>query len=239
MASKADNPEPIRVLLVDNEEVFRVGLAKLLKEQPHIEVVHQCGSGKEAIEKSKETKPDVILMNSQISDYDVLQAVKELRKLSPEVKVAMLTRPEVGPNPLHVLKAGARACLSKSISTNDLVRSIELISSGRIIVSPLFAEKFLDEIASAEKAEDTKDAPAESRLSAREMEVVRLIVEGSTNKEIAQKLLIAENTVKVHVKNILNKLELRNRQQLVAYAVLQNWVTAAAAGLEEDLPASE
>jgi DNA-binding NarL/FixJ family response regulator len=226
--------EQIKVLIADNEEVFREGLARLLKDQPHIEIVCQCGGGKEAIEKSKETKPDVILMNSQISEYDALEAVKEIRKCLPEVKVAMISRPEVGPNPLHVLKAGARACLSRSISANDLVKSIELISSGRIIISPVFAEKFLDEIASAEKADDTKAAETKSSLSKREIEIATLIAEGSTNKEIAKKLFIAENTVKVHVKNILNKLDLRNRQQLAAYTVLQHWVTAAAATQEKD-----
>lgn len=217
--------EPIKVMLVDNEEVFREGLAKLLKDQPHIEIVYQCGSGKEAIEKSKETKLDVILMSSQISDFDALEAVTEMRKRSPEVKVAMITRPGEGPNPLHILKSGASASLAKSISVADLIKSIELISSGRIIISPVLAEKFLDEIVSAERTDNTKAIETKSSLSEREIEIVRLIVEGNTNKEVAQTLFIAENTVKVHVKNILSKLELRNRQQLVAYAVLQNWIT--------------
>ncbi len=231
--------EPIRVLLVDNEEVFREGLAKLLKDQPHIEVVYQCDSSNEAIEKSRETKPDIILMSSQVSDYDTVKAIKEIRERSPEVKVAMITRPGEGLTPLHILKAGARACLAKGISAADLVKSIELISSGRIIVSPVFAEKFLDEIVSAEKADSVKAVETKSILSTREIEIVRLITEGATNREIAQRLFIAENTVKVHVKNILKKLEFRNRQQLVAYAVLQNWVTIPAATQEEASPASE
>ena len=229
----------IKVILVDNEEVFREGLAKLLKDQPHIEIIHHCGGSKEAIEKSLETKPDVILMSSQISDGDALEAVKKMRERSPEVKVAMITRPGVGPNPLHFLKAGARACLAKSISASDLVKSIELISSGRIIVGHTFAEEFLAEIATAEEADDVEAIETKSRLSEREIEVARLIAEGSTNKQIAKKLFIAESTVKVHVKNVLKKLELRNRQQLAAYAVLQNWVTATADPREEDLPANE
>lgn len=229
--------EPIRVLLVDNEEVFREGLAKLLKDQPHIEVVYQCGNGKEAIEKSKETKPDVILMSSQLPDSDALEAVKKIRESSPQMKVAMITRPGERPNPLQILKAGARACLAKSISADALVKAIELISSGRIIIGRTFAEEFLDEIASAEKADGAKVADTKYSLSERETEIARLIAEGSTNKEIAKELFIAENTVKVHVKNILKKLELRNRQQLAAYAVLQNWVTAATTQ-EKDSPAS-
>lgn len=229
----------IKVILIDNEEVFREGLAKLLKDQPHIEIVYHCGGSKEAIEKSLETKPDVILMSSQISDGDALEAVKKMRERSPEVKVAMITRPGAGPNPLHFLKAGARACLAKSISASDLVKSIELISSGRIIVGHTFAEEFLAEIASAEEADDAEATETKSRLSEREIEIARLIAEGSTNKQIAKKLFIAESTVKVHVKNVLKKLELRNRQQLAAYAVLQNWVTATADTGEEDLQANE
>ena len=212
--------------MVDNEEVFREGLAKLLEDQPHIEVIYHCSSGKEAVEKGLETKPSVILVSSQISDGDAMETVKEMQRRSPEAKIALIARPEEGLNPLQILKSGAKAYLAKNISATDLVKSIELISSGRIIVSPVFAEKFLDEINSTEKDEDAKAADTKSSLSDREMEIVRRIVEGSTNKEIAQKLSIAENTVKVHVKNILTKLELRNRQQLVAYAVLRNWVTA-------------
>lgn len=214
---------PIRILLLDNEEVFREGLAKLFKDQPHIEVVYQCASGKEAAEKSKESKPDVILISSQLSDSDILEAIDRMRKNAPEAKVAMMTRSGEGPNPVRILQSGARAYLSKSISSADLIKSIELISSGRIIISPTFAEKFLDEISSAEQMDDTKGTNTTSGLSAREMEIVKLIVEGCTNKEIAKRLFIAENTAKVHVKNILSKLELRNRQQLVAYAVVHNW----------------
>lgn len=217
--------DTIRVLLVDNEEVFREGLSRLLKDQPHIEIVYQCSSGKEAIEKSDETKPDVILMSSQITDLEALEAVKEIRKRSPDIKVAMITRPGEVPNPLQFLKSGARAYLAKTISAIDLVKSIELISSGRIIIGHDFAKSFLDEIAFAEKVDSVQAAKTKSSLSAREIEIAILITEGYTNKEIAQKLFIAENTVKVHVKNMLKKLELRNRQQLVAYSVLQNWVS--------------
>jgi DNA-binding NarL/FixJ family response regulator len=215
----------IKILLVDNEEVFREGLAKLMSDQPHIEVIYHCSSAKEAVEKVLDTKPDVILVGSQMSEGDAVEIVKEMQKRSPEAKIAMIARPEEGLNPLRIMKSGAKAYLAKNISATDLVKSIELISSGRIIVSPVFAEKFLEEITSIEKDDRAKAVDTKSSLSDREMEIVSLIVEGSTNKEIAQRLFIAENTVKVHVKNILTKLELRNRQQLVAYAVLRNWVT--------------
>lgn len=213
---------PIRVVLVDSEEVFREGLAKLLNEQPNIEVVYQCGSGNEAIQKSKETKPHVILIDSQIKRCDVMEAISEIKKSSPEVKVAIIARPGDEASSLGIIKSGARACLAKNISAVDLVKSIELISSGRIIISPVFAVKFIDEITSAKELGRDIDDKAESVLSTREVEIAKLIAEGVTNKEIAKKLIISENTVKVHLKNILSKLELRNRQQLAAYVVLQN-----------------
>lgn len=216
--------ETIRVLLVDNEEVFREGLAKLLNEQPHIDVVYQCDSNTESICKIKETKPHIILMGSQIGEHDITEAISEIKKSTPEAKVAIITRPGDEASSLAMIKSGASACLTKNISVSDLVKSIELISSGRIIISNWFADKFINEvISSTDNIEDKSDKNG-LILSKREMEIVQLIAEGVTNKEIAEKLIITENTVKVHVKRILKKLELRNRQQLAAYAVLQNWI---------------
>ena len=225
--------QQIKVLIADNEEVFREGLAKLLNDQPHIDVVFQGATGEKAIQASGDTSPDVILINGSSSRADVLETVASIARQSPEAKVAVITHPEIGPGALNLLKAGARACLAKNISAIDLIKSIELISSGRIIISPLFAEEFLGEVTSAEKADGPSASDKETVLSQREMETVTLIAEGNTNKEIARKLYIAENTVKAHVKNALHKLELRNRQQLVAYAVLQKWVTTSGEFTEE------
>ena len=190
------------------------------------------------LRKSQETKPDIVLLDSQITGCDVLEAVEEIKKYSPEVKVVMITRPETSPNPLHILRAGAEGCLAKSISTDDLVKSIELISGGRVIISSHLVTRLFNEIDAISKS---TDAQGEKKvpLSEREIEIVLLIVEGNTNREIAEKLFIAESTVKVHVKNILGKLELRNRQQLVAYAVLQNLVSSGAATQESGAVASK
>jgi DNA-binding NarL/FixJ family response regulator len=212
---------PIRVMLIDNEEVFRQGLAKLIDEQSHMIVVHQGMGDAEVVQKTNELKPDIVLIDSQTPTKDISILVSEIVKASPDTKVALFARTGVDITMVESLKAGARACLSKNISATDLVKSIELVSSGRIIISPIFAEKFLGEIVQGDRIE-TKEKMI---LSKRELEIVQMVVQGSSNKEIATELFITENTVKVHVKNILNKLELRNRQQLVAYAVLQNWVT--------------
>jgi two-component system, NarL family, response regulator LiaR len=216
--------EPIKLIIVDSEEVFREGISKLLQEQPQIKVVYQGSSGKNAVEKCGQIRPDVVLLDSHITDQDALQTVQEIMICSPGAKVVMLSRPDSGRSPIDFMKSGARAFLSKSISVDDLIKSIDLISSGRIIISPLFTEKFLEELSVKTIEETTAAAEPESNISPREFEIARLVAQGATNKEIAEKLFITENTTKVHVKNILNKLELKNRQQLAVYAVMKEWV---------------
>jgi DNA-binding NarL/FixJ family response regulator len=216
--------DPIKLIIVDSEEVFREGIARLLQEQAKMEIVFHGSSSQEAIKRCNKTKPDIMLIDSHVPDCDALQAVKEIKECSPEVKIVMLSRADSGKNPLDFMKAGARAVLAKNISISDLVKSLELISSGRIIISPLFAEKFLEDLSAKPDEELTKGSVTESILSERELEIAKIIAEGATNKEIAEKLFITENTAKVHVKNILNKLELKNRQQLAVYAVMKEWV---------------
>ncbi|OGO39714.1 MAG: hypothetical protein A2147_05910 [Chloroflexi bacterium RBG_16_57_8] len=216
---------PIKVLLVDNEEVFREGLARLIDGQPNMDVVHQCAERTEAVLKASETKPDVVLIDSRTSESDIGNLVSEIMKASPDSKVALFARTGDEIAFVDTMKAGARACLAKNISAADLVKSIELVSSGRIIISPAFADKFLQQMGTGTSEEAKADTQVQGAISERELEVVRLVASGASNKEIAADLVIAENTVKVHLKNIMNKLELRNRQQLVAYAVLRNWVT--------------
>jgi DNA-binding NarL/FixJ family response regulator len=164
-----------------------------------------------------------VLLDSHITGVDALQVVKEIKASSPEIKVVLLSRSDSGKNALDFMKAGARAFLAKNISAEDLIKSLELISSGRIIISPLFAEKFLEDISGETEKINTGESVPPSVLSEREMQIALLIAKGDTNREIAEKLFITENTAKVHVKNILNKLELKNRQQLAVYAVVKEW----------------
>jgi DNA-binding NarL/FixJ family response regulator len=216
--------EPIRLIILDNEEVFREGITKLLQEQSRMDIIYHGSSGLEAIEKCNQTKPDVVLIDSHIMDCDALQTVEQIRGCSPNSKVVMLSRPDSGKNPVDFIKIGARAFLSKSISGSDLIKSIDLISSGRIIISPLFAETFIQELVFKPIEGAALTPEPVPGISPRELEITLLIAEGATNKEIAEKLFITENTTKVHVKNILNKLELKNRQQLAVYAVMKEWV---------------
>ena len=213
--------EQIKVLLADGKEIFREGLARLLDEQEHIRVVSRCSNGEQAIEKVKETKPDVVLIDTNISECDSSRATRQMNESSPEVKVAMLTDSKDKDDLFSAIEAGATGYLLKDMKVGELIESIDLIGRGEVVVSPPLAGKLVDKLSSIKANEaDDKDG-----LSKREVEILELLTKGATNKEIAETLFITENTAKVHLKNIMEKLQLRNRQQAVAYAVKKGLVT--------------
>lgn len=205
----------IKVILADDNEIFREGLARLLKEQEEIEVVSLCSNGRQVIDRVKETGPHVVLMDSNIPERDSINITSEIRKSSPEVKVAMFTDSADQEHLSAAIEAGAAGYLSKSMKVGDLVKSIDLIEKGQVVVSPPLSAK----LASKLTRRRTDEATGKTALSQREVEVLKLLVRGDTNREIAETLIITENTARVHLKNILEKLHLRNRQQAAAYAV--------------------
>jgi len=211
----------LKVLLADDKEVFREGLARLLEEQEYIEVVSQCANGKQAIKDVKETKTDVVLIDSNILDCGSNEATREMKKSSPQVRVAVLTDSKNERELFSAIESGATGYLQKDAKVEDIVKSIELIGKGEVVVSPPLAEKLVGKFASMRQ----KEAEEPTGLTDREVEMVKLLPKGLTNKEMAETLFVTDNTVKVHVKNILGKLQLRNRQQLAAYAVQKGLVT--------------
>ena len=211
----------LKVLLADDKEVFREGLARLLEEQEYIEVVSQCANGKQAIKDVKETKTDVVLIDSNILDCGSNEATREMKKSSPQVRVAVLTDSKNERELFSAIESGATGYLQKNTKVEDLVKSIDLIGKGEVVISPPLAEKLVGKFASMRQ----KEAEEPTGLTDREVEIVKLLAKGLTNKEMAETLFVTGNTVKVHVKNILGKLQLRNRQQLAAYAVQKGLVT--------------
>jgi len=211
----------IKVLLADEKEIFREGLARLLDEQEYIEVVSQCSNGNQAIEKVEEIKPHVVLMDTDISECDNIKATQHINESSPKVKVAMLTDSKNEEDLFSAIEAGATGYLLKDMKFSDLVKSIDLIGKGEVVVSPPLAGKLVNKFTEMKASE----VEAKDGLSERELEILKMLAKGATNKEIAETLFIAENTAKVHVKNILEKLQLRNRQQAAAYAVQEGLVT--------------
>lgn len=205
------------MLLADDNELFREGLARLLEESGGITVVSTCDNGSEVLSRTKSDRPDLVLTKLQLPGCDGMEATRWITEHLPRTKVAVLTDSEDEQDLFAAMKAGAKGYLLKNTALEDLVRSIELLAKGELIVSARLAGRLLDEFSSLH-GRNSRDAD-EIRLTEREREIVELVARGATNKEIGEALFIAENTVKVHMKNILEKLQLRNKQQVAAYAV--------------------
>jgi len=207
----------IKVLLADDNELFREGLARLLEESGGITVVSKCDSGDEVLSRAKSYRPDLVLTKIGLPGCEGMEATKWITEHMPRTKVVVLTDSENEQDMFAAIKAGAKGYLLKNTALEDLVRSIELLARGGLIVSGHLAERLLDEFSSLYGRNSKIDG--EIKLTEREREIVELVAGGATNKEIGETLFIAENTVKVHMKNILEKLQLRNKQQVAAYAV--------------------
>jgi DNA-binding NarL/FixJ family response regulator len=209
----------IRVFLVDDQEIFREGLARLLQEQPYIQLVCQCGNNPRIFEQVKATEPDVLLIDIDINQLDSLESFQKISHISPGTRIAIFTDNRRKDHFLRAMQMGARGYLSKDVPIEELIGAINLIARGEIIISPAFSRQFFFPALRFQSRPGS--VTGKTGLSRREIEVLRLVTSGATNKEIAENLYIAENTVKVHLKKILDKLQLRNRQQLAAYAVRQ------------------
>jgi len=214
----------LRILLVDDHVLFRKGVAAVLASHSDIEVVGEAGNGVEACMRARETIPDVILMDINMPEMTGLEAVKQIKQEMPHVRIVMLTVSGTDRDLFAAIKNGADGYLLKNLEPSALFDMLDCVRRGEAPVSGNVAEKILNEFRhptkNIEHASDYRDG-----LSPREVEVLELIVQGKTNKEIASALSIAEDTVKIHLRNILEKLHLQNRIQAAVYAVRQGWVT--------------
>jgi RNA polymerase sigma factor (sigma-70 family) len=210
--------EPIRVLLVDDHTLFRKGLASLLSTQDDIKVVGEASNGHEAVEKARSLMPDLILMDIWMPKCNGLEATKLIKGEMPYVKIVILTISDDDYCLFEAIKAGAQGYLLKNLEPSELFSLIRGVIRGEAPISRSLAARILDEFARNFKKDENlrKLAPG---LTNREKEVLKLLVEGKSNKEIANHLEISENTVKNHLRNIMEKLHLQNRVQLAVYAL--------------------
>ncbi len=215
--------DEMRVLLADDHSLFRNGIASLLKSRKDIQVVGEASNGEEAVEQARKHKPDVILMDISMPKCDGLQAVQTIKQEMPQVRIIILTVSDDDRNLFAAIKNGADGYLLKTIEPVELYEMLGRVYRGEAPISGVMARKILQEFRSLKQSESHLPKSAEE-LSAREIEILELVVRGETNSQIAKSLGIAENTVKIHLRNILEKLHMENRIQAAIYAVHQGLV---------------
>ena len=211
--------EPIRVLVVDDHALFRRGLQMVLEQEPDIEVVAEASDGAEAISKAAETLPDIVLMDVRMPRRGGIDACTSIHETVPSAKIIMLTISDEEADLYEAIKAGAMGYLLKEISIEEVAAAIRAVHGGQSLISPSMASKLLTEFASMIKKTDDRQQVPTPRLTDREMEVLKLVAKGMNNRDIAKQLFISENTVKNHIRNILEKLQLHSRMEAVVYAV--------------------
>lgn len=211
-------PDRIRVVICEDHALFRRGLMVTLESADDIDVVGEAANGAEAIELVSHVAPDVVLMDVRMPKVDGITAAREILDVLPTATVLMLTVSDDEDDLFEAMKCGAAGYLLKEIGANEIIDAVRAVHDGQRLVTPSLATKLITEFAGAERrrSEEELDTP---KLTARELEVLRNVADGATNREIAQRLGISENTVKNHVRNILEKLRLHTRMEAVLYAM--------------------
>jgi DNA-binding NarL/FixJ family response regulator len=207
----------MKLLIVDDHILFREGLRSLFDNQPDFEVVGEAGSVKEAIGKAGAVKPEIILMDFSLGDGTGLDATKAILKDLPETQIVFLTMHEEDELLFDAIRCGAKGYLLKNLAVSKLVTSLRSLKKGEAPISRVMTARILDEFVQLENS-GKRNYGAVDTLTEREKEVFRELARGASNKEIAERLFISENTVKNHVSSILEKLELKARRDVAAYA---------------------
>jgi DNA-binding NarL/FixJ family response regulator len=203
----------VRVLLVDDQALFREALATLLGVRPEIEVVGEAGDGDAALRQAAELRPDVVLMDLHMPVLDGIAATRRLRVEQPGVRVLALTTFDDDEDVFAALRAGAVGYLLKDVSSDRLVEAVLAAARGESVLQPSVAARVVARVAQLPEDAPRRPQPLVVPLSDRELEVLRLLADGSSNREIAASLFLAEGTVKNHVTNVLAKLGARDRNQ--------------------------
>jgi len=206
--------EPIRVLIADDHQLVRQGLAVLLSVKPGVEVVGQAENGIKAVKLALSLKPDIILMDLQMPEKDGIEATQEIKEENPNARILIITSFAEDENVYRAIKAGALGFLLKDSSPPELLRAIHDVCNGRMSLHPNIAMKLIEEL-----NQPTEQQITQEPLTEREVEVLKLVAKGRSNLEIAEKLIVSERTVGAHVSNILGKLHLANRTQAALYAL--------------------
>jgi len=208
----------VRILIADDHALFRDGLRSLLRSQGH-EIIAEARNGKEAIALAHTHRPDVVLMDLSMPELDGLSATRTIVAEIPDLKVIILTASDEDINLFEAIRAGASGYLMKDLEADEFFDMLDRAQRGEPALTPAFAKKLLQEFAKPPQAADIAQNDADD-LTVREREVLELMVQGVTsNRKLAKQLGVSENTVKFHVRNILDKLRLHTRAEVVGYAL--------------------
>ena len=210
----------IRVLLVDDHALFREGLAVVISSQPDMEVVGNANDGLEAVIKAQELKPDLTLMDIQMSTMDGLEATRQIKQILPDTTIVVLTVRDDDEKLFEALKSGAQGYLLKDIRSHKMIEMLQSAMNGEAAITPSLAGRVLTEFRrmSLHQAGDSGAAHEDNSLTERELEVLSLVAKGASDKEVAEKLFVSLNTVKTHVRNILAKLRVDSRREAAKLA---------------------
>ncbi len=219
--------DPIRVLIADDHALFRRGLEMVLQGEPGLELVGQASDGQEAVKLAGEVVPDVVLMDIRMPKMTGIEAARKMKEVAPSAKIVILTISDEDDDLFEAIRAGASGYLLKDIPLDELAGSVRAVHGGQSLINPSMAGKLLTEFATLAKR-DTEEEEAQHvappKLTDREMEVLKLVARGMNNRDIAKELFISENTVKNHVRNILEKLQIHSRMEAVMIAVRQKLI---------------
>ena len=211
--------QPLRLLLVDDHALFREGLISLLSYQDDFTVVGEAEDRESALDQARALKPDIVLMDVELPGEDGVAVTQRLKTEMPEVTIVMLTVHDDSQTLFEAIKAGAQGYLVKNVRSRELLDQLRGLARGEAAISRRMAARILEEI----RGETEPFGPGEE-LTARELEVLELVVARLSNAEIAERLVISEHTVKNHMKSILSKLHLHNRHQAAAYGIARGWL---------------
>jgi len=217
--------EKLRVLIVDDHALVRSGIASLLMAND-IEVVGEASNGSEAVEKTRHLRPDIVLMDVKMPDCSGLQAAQLIKAEMPQTKIVMVTAFDDDEDLFEAMKNGAAGYILKNVKAEEFVDLLSSVMRGEVAISPWIASKIVKELFRRQGRLGSKHT--DSYLTPKEQEVLRLVADGAKNKEIASSLNISDNTVKYHLRNIMEKLNVKNRAQMAVYAVKK--------GIELDRP---
>jgi len=209
----------VRVLVADDQTLFRAGLVRLLEEDPRVEVVGQAGDGAEAVEMAGRLRPDVVLMDLRMPNLDGIEATRRIVAEFPEVRVLLLTVLDADNNVIQALKAGASGYILKDSKPDSIVSSLLAVMAGERVMASAVANRVLEMLTGTTTPKEFYDG-----LTSREIEILKLLAGGMANKQIAYRLKISEKTVRNHVSNMYEKLGIYDRSQAVLYAVRKGLV---------------